>query len=486
MSVARAGAGLPASYNRVRLVLVLKAAAAVAIILLCVAALGFAAFPFVLPWLLVGYPIAEIAFAVWFCRRLRHINANLYSALPENHDGYIVFRRFIDSQATLSAYLDIKALFTRWFGGAPFHDIKRDNALDLIAYGFLYKRRDQLVSEGKGPLLEDMVDSLERAWSITFAPGRTPNLRLHTHLWEPLRFHYRPLLLYVIFELLTWLEHAVLLCCGFRGHNALGVKYYSYGLTPGSGGGPCSVPAARKAVVFLHGVGIGLLPYILFLLRVAACNQPVVAFEFKHLSMRLCGDIPRIEDLMSGMIAALDLHDARQVSVVGHSYGTLLASRFVQRFPNRVAGLCVIDPVCFCMFSWDLIQNFLYEPPKEASQLVTWFVSREFHTSASVSRHFFWTMLNLWPEDVPSRTLVVLSDNDQLISVASVNTMLHNNTEAIVLKHPSHAHAGFLGDAAWQDELLAKFLRMLGVVHSRSDSASSYLHLSSDYALKKA
>lgn len=475
-------AGLPASYRRLRLILQLKAVAAVTLVLLCLATLAFAAFPVLLPVLLVGYPILEVAFAVWFWGRLRGLNANLYSALPENHDGYTVFRRFIDSQATLSAYLDIEALLTRWFGGAPFHEIKRENVLDLLAYGFLYKRRDQLVSEGKGPLLEDMADSLERAWSITFPPGRTPNLRFHAHLWEPLRFHYRPLLLYIIFELLMWLEQAVLLCCGFRAHTAHGIKYYSYGLMAGSAGAPCSVPMDRNAVVFLHGVGLGLLPYIPFLIRLAACKQPIIAFEFQHLSMRLCiRDIPRIEDLMSGVISALDLHNTRHVSIIGHSYGTLLASRFVQRFPTRMAGLCLIDPVCFCMFSGDLIQNFLYKAPKEISQLVTWFVSREFHTSAAVSRHFFWTMLNLWPEDLPSRSLVVLSENDQLIPVPSVHLMLRS-TDAVVLKHPSHAHADFLGDTAWQDELLAEFLRMLGVVHSRSDSASSYLQLSSGYA----
>jgi hypothetical protein len=45
-------------------------------------------------------------------------------------------------------------------------------------------------------------------------------------------------------------------------------------------------------VVFLHGVGGGLLPYIPFLLRVTALERPVMAVEYKHLSMRWTDHIP--------------------------------------------------------------------------------------------------------------------------------------------------------------------------------------------------
>lgn len=45
-------------------------------------------------------------------------------------------------------------------------------------------------------------------------------------------------------------------------------------------------------MVFLHGVGAGLLPYIPFLLRVTALGRPVLAVEYKHLSMRWTDFIP--------------------------------------------------------------------------------------------------------------------------------------------------------------------------------------------------
>ena len=35
--------------------------------------------------------------------------------------------------------------------------------------------------------------------------------------------------------------------------------------------------------------------------------------------------------------------------VVAHSYGTLVASRLVKRFPSRLHSLCLVDPVCYAM-----------------------------------------------------------------------------------------------------------------------------------------
>lgn len=45
-------------------------------------------------------------------------------------------------------------------------------------------------------------------------------------------------------------------------------------------------------MVFLHGVGAGLLPYIHVLLRLTALGQPIMAVEYKHLSMRWTDFIP--------------------------------------------------------------------------------------------------------------------------------------------------------------------------------------------------
>ena len=54
-------------------------------------------------------------------------------------------------------------------------------------------------------------------------------------------------------------------------------------------------------IVFLHGVGAGLLPYIPFLLRVTALDRPVLAVEYKHLSMRWTDFIPTAPQVGAGV-----------------------------------------------------------------------------------------------------------------------------------------------------------------------------------------
>lgn len=45
-----------------------------------------------------------------------------------------------------------------------------------------------------------------------------------------------------------------------------------------------------------------------------------------------------------------------------------------------------------------------------AAGLITWLISRDIHTAAAVSRNFFWTDVNLWPDEIPRSSLFVLSE----------------------------------------------------------------------------
>jgi hypothetical protein len=38
---------------------------------------------------------------------------------------------------------------------------------------------------------DQMVDQLEAALRVKFPPGYTPGLRFMSHLWEPLKAHFR-------------------------------------------------------------------------------------------------------------------------------------------------------------------------------------------------------------------------------------------------------------------------------------------------------
>ena len=107
---------------------------------------------------------------------------------------------------------------------------------------------------------------------------------------------------YVAIEYLTHIKHLILLSVGCKCDNHAGLSYYTYGLgdtKPGSRGGTitsgssmttavASEPPIEAPVLFMHGVGAGLVPYLPFVLRIIASGQPMVAVEFVRLGVRVC------------------------------------------------------------------------------------------------------------------------------------------------------------------------------------------------------
>lgn len=78
------------------------------------------------------------------------------------------------------------------------------------------------------------------------------------------------------------------------------------------------------------------------------------------------------------------------------------------------------------------------------------FVARDIHHATSVCRNFYWSLLNLWPDQLPEHTLVVLSGRDELVPVAEVIRMLEEESSAHLLYHDHHCHAEFIKDLKWQ------------------------------------
>eukprot|EP00878_Enallax_costatus_P021001 GHUV01022218.1.p1 GENE.GHUV01022218.1~~GHUV01022218.1.p1 ORF type:complete len:363 (+),score=23.66 GHUV01022218.1:408-1496(+) len=267
----------------------------------------------------------------------------------------------------------------------------------------------------------------------------------------------------------------MLLAAGFKGHTYEAYTYYTYNL-PTEWQAAQGQDASRDhlhPIIFLHGVGAGLLPYIPFLLRTTALGRPVLAVEYKHLSMRWTDFIPTAPEVAHDMSAMFELHRIRKASMVAHSYGTFYVSCLLKLYPEKVHSACLIDPVCCCMWSGHLISNFVYNPARSTTGLITWLIARDIHTATSVSRNFFWTDVNMWPDEVPERAVVVLSGQDDLVPVAHVDAMLRHETNAVVMCNPRMSHADFLFSPSWQEKILAEVAQIVQVPSLSPKSSSN-------------
>lgn len=80
--------------------------------------------------------------------------------------------------------------------------------------------------------------------------------------------------------------------------------------------------------------------------------------------------------------------------------------------------------------------------------------------TGSVSRRFFWSDVNLWPQELPPNCLVVLHAADRLLHAAELHRALSSHGTAL-LHHPSLGHAEYLLVPYWQERIVASFARLM-------------------------
>jgi len=463
---------------------------------------------------------------------------------------------------------EVEMYLSGWFRGCDASRVRRGNVADLISMGFWYQNShagqqpsttattrkdgdgggdggDGSDKDANNPPptpaeLDAMVSRLERAWGLSFPPGRDPSLRLMDHLNEPLRACFYPWVAYAAVEAVAALSRLALLAAGFRRHTfrhalagsgatlALDCYMLRGALAPaGRSGDPIAAAVAAAAagpppapLVFIHGVG-GLFPFYTHLLvRIAAGasgvlspNGAFLAVDLPHVSLKFTrapSPVPTASDLaeaLAALVAHVERqqrrHYERQLAVVfgggagggggagaaaaadaghapdgaaaaveaappsgpastrppataaaaataamtgtgavliAHSYGTLIAARLVRAHRSSVAGLVLVDPVSIGMFLPQLLSAFFYRaalarplcsalrrPVAAARRLGLRVISREVTLSATMSRSFFWSEMNIWPEDLPDGTVVVLGGRDELLDAQQVKCILESS-----------------------------------------------------------
>lgn len=449
------------------------------------AALGFSLGGLALATLLIAalftpllpvYLLAELLFAVHFFRRLAAL-----SRVPERHepdnaavDGAAAFERFVAAAANMPPG-SVETLIARWCRALPgygatatastmtrtssaiLEGVTRGNAADMLTYGFFYRSREQLPA-GAG---EAMVARLEKAWGREFAPGKAnPDLKLMAHLREPVRAHWRPLAFYLGTEVIALAKHCAMLAAGWKaGKTATttgGATYYTYGDVS-------SNSATTPPILFCHGVGLGLAPYVPLIQRLAATGRPVIAVEFKHLAMRWTRRVPTVEDAGTELASILKQLDVPRIDAIGHSFGTFFLARLLRTRPELVRTIALFDPVCCCMWTGDLVSSFVYRPHASRTGKVTWLIARDLHAAAAVSRNFFWSDYELWPQDLEKlgkRVLLAVGGRDDLVPSAHVAATLASSERVTMLHDETKAHADVVFKPHWQrralDEALAQ------------------------------
>ncbi|OAN73329.1 hypothetical protein A8B78_18575 [Jannaschia sp. EhC01] len=106
-----------------------------------------------------------------------------------------------------------------------------------------------------------------------------------------------------------------------------------------------SRPGPGPVVVFLHGIGSHAASFVpLFDILPADLNLLAWNAPGYGASAPLGEDWPLPENYATKLAAVLDAMGHETVHLVGHSLGTLIASAFARRFPDRLHSLTLVAP----------------------------------------------------------------------------------------------------------------------------------------------
>lgn len=365
---------------------------------------------------------------------------HLQSLLPSNHfrstpasrkrlldqcwDAVAVSAPNPDDPHALLTHL--RGTFERWFLGASFDDIYRENWRSWVAWVFFDAEVPDLSATELDELNTLLLD-LEKRMQCTFKEGYNPSVKCIRLTKDPVFVTHRPLVYYGGTIAIQFFGERSLRKLGFTPRTIAipGAKaevfYYRPALEPSFAG--------ATPIVFIHGIGVGLTHYLPLLIHLPR-NVPVYLLSWPHVAMRLHSTVPSIPGTLRLIRTLLSNDGVREACFVAHSLGTAAVTWMLHDKESKkfVGSMVLLDPITFLLCDPTVAFNFIYRPPTNVLELVmSYFVSREMGIAHSLSRHFHWSWNVLFVEDIPrslKKSFVVLAEEDNIVPAPAVERYL--------------------------------------------------------------
>ncbi|KAJ9074765.1 hypothetical protein DSO57_1003043 [Entomophthora muscae] len=278
--------------------------------------------------------------------------------------------------------------------------------------------------------------------------SESPSVAMRPSL-DPMWCFPKPFLFYLVIQASHWVGAMVLRLEGFRYHKVQGQGYWRLEGT-----------TKQDPILYIHGVGVGFPMYTAKLK--AMCKRykgrEVILLELPHISMAPCGGILNHDQTLKALDAIFCRHQICKVSLVAHSFGTIIASWLIRQRPNSVSRLTMFDPVCFRIWDSTLARNFLYaEPFSFIHELMRFFVAMDPLITQTVSKELYWYESVLFPEDIHVPTNIFLSRDDWVVDAIECQEYLQDKLpKGSHLKLMDTSHAGCLRSSKFYNDIIDK------------------------------
>ncbi|POS68920.1 hypothetical protein DHEL01_v212686 [Diaporthe helianthi] len=319
--------------------------------------------------------------------------------------------------------------FRMWFLGAELSDIRRENIREFLLWAFfdVESRSDMQKHTSRdddeyGAEVDQYIARIENLWGRPFASGRGSAKCLRLTI-DSIETKYRTVWWYAIVALLDIITHVVLLLNGFeyyaqsRDRSVFPPRIQQRFASRRSSAGSLSYwhrehKSDGLPVVFFHGIGLGLWPYLRFLKEMCAIHgngrgqTGIIAVEVLPVCFRLTDPPLEKETFIRELEKILHHHTWERFTLVSHSYGSTLSTHAIRspELREKIPAVVLIDPVSILLHLPDVAYNFTRRQPKTAIELLLWyFASTDPGVAHCLGRHFFWRDNAIWADELTGR-----------------------------------------------------------------------------------
>jgi hypothetical protein len=181
-------------------------------------------------------------------------------------------------------------------------------------------------------------------------------------------------------------------------------------------------------MVFLHGLGCGLVPYYMFIARLSQrYSGELFVPEYPFLAMCPWETVPSAREVVAQMQDLLNANRLTSAHFVAHSFGCAILSWIMKMSPSSVLYTTFMEPACILVLKSDFISQILWEPPKTSMDIILrYLVFRELFTVNLLCRNVYWEQGQLWPEDLFTPAVVELAEDDVVVHSLFVRRLLEH------------------------------------------------------------
>ncbi|KAI9709863.1 MAG: hypothetical protein M1812_007571 [Candelaria pacifica] len=349
------------------------------------------------PWALEVWVLAETGFFffVYLPRRYHLQHAATHPPNLSREDRLVLFNLCHDNVPDPESYL------SKWFLGAPSSEIRRENVKEFFRWAFLNTGEFDPADDAE---IEDYVVRMEGLLGRQFEVGKGNAKPLRLSLDKVDMLH----------RSLTWYMD-------------------------------------KLPILFVHGIGIGLYPYVNFLSElnekgVKDClddDVGIIALEIMPISFRITHAAVEKDEMCQEIRQILAKHGWDRFVLVSHSYGSVISTHLLKTpyMAEMIGPVLLIDPVSFLLHLPDVAYNFTKRKPHRANEhQLYYFGSMDMGVSHTLSRCFFWSENILWKHDVEGRNLTAtLSGKDLIVNTEAVGRYLTRDENLKTINGSAHA-----------------------------------------------